>query len=274
MRFSNHIANRLLTDPILAFEIIQKMYPEIDEVADIELLDDDIKYKIRSLHKFLQNDAHKVFLITSTVLDKLDMLHVKPNSENRFDWTVFNKIIGNKYTLILPPDKNFAYGRALRIQCLGDVLEVVVMRARKNDEETKKKKGTDTELLWTFFFVDTETNRHSESCKIDKEFLNVHELVYKLLCFVFLSENEYELIKAGESRGTKKNGKIKNDLPVPLTIINSKWNITSIRTEGFIVRGHFALRRCGVGRSQTRMVYIEPFEKHGYVRRSQKQDKI
>jgi hypothetical protein len=93
----------------------------------------------------------------------------------------------------------------------------------------------------------------------------IEEFVYKLLCFVFLSENEEETLKAGEKKGTRKQGKIINVLPIPLTIINSKWNITSIRTDGFGVSGHFRLQPTSSG---TKMIFIEPFMKHGYIRKA------
>jgi len=275
MRFSNHIANRLFADTKLIEEIVVTMYPKAKGFPIEELPENEVR-RIVSLWEFMENKGQKAFLITSTVIEKLDMLKVKPDASNKFDWTVFYKRIQGKYTFVLPPDSEFAHGRVIRILRSEntDVLEIVIMRAKKNSEEKARQKGTDTELLWTFFFVNTKTNEHSQSCMTDKNVADVQEFIYKLLCFVFLSENEYELIKPGESRGTKKNGKIKNDLPVPITIINSKWNITSIRTEGFLVRGHFALRRVGVGRAQTRVVYIEPFEKNGYVRRAQNKEKL
>lgn len=75
-------------------------------------------------------------------------------------------------------------------------------------------------------------------------------------------------MKPGEKKGTKKSGKIINELPFPLTIINSKWNVTSVRTEGWYVSGHFALRWTGKGREVAKMVFIQPFEKHGMVRKA------
>ena len=75
-------------------------------------------------------------------------------------------------------------------------------------------------------------------------------------------------MKPGEKSGTKKSGKIINSLPVPITIINSKWNITSIRTDGFNVSGHFALYWTGEGRRIPKMIFREPYEKKGYVRKA------
>jgi hypothetical protein len=96
-------------------------------------------------------------------------------------------------------------------------------------------------------------------------------MVYSLLCFFYLSENEEIVVNGGKSYGTRKQADaLSNDSNVPVTIINSRWNITSIRTEGFGVRGHFRLQPCGPGLQDTKMIFINPFEKHGYVRKAAK----
>jgi hypothetical protein len=83
------------------------------------------------------------------------------------------------------------------------------------------------------------------------------------------------LVEPGRKYGTKKSGKLINTFTdIPLTIVNSKWNITSIRTEGFEVKGHFALRWTGEGRKIPKMVFIEPFQKNGYMRKSMKLNHI
>lgn len=85
---------------------------------------------------------------------------------------------------------------------------------------------------------------------------------------MFLSENEEVILMPNQKSGTKKSGKIINQLKVPLTIVDSKWNITSINNTGFDVSGHFRLQPYGVGMQETKMIFIEPFRKNGYVRKA------
>ena len=80
---------------------------------------------------------------------------------------------------------------------------------------------------------------------------------------MYLSENEEMTIPAGAKYGTRKSGKIINSLPFPVTTVTSKWNITSIRTDGFEVSGHLRLQPTNAG---TKMIFIAPFMKHGYKR--------
>ncbi len=263
MKFSNHIANRFLTDDTLAYEVIETTLggDPNNMFTTREKIEAAGKEKIRSLWRLVNKDNQKAYLVTNTVHDKLDLLKVKKDSKGEFNWTVFNNIPHCKKTFILTPIKDWGGGGCLRILVEGNVIEFCHVCFRFNEGEKVKGKA-----FWTLFYIDRVNNFHAEHCK-HSNVQDIYEFVYKLLCFVFLSENEYEIIAAGSSnKATKKNGKIKNDLPIPITIINSKWNVTTIRAEGFLVSGHFALRRCGTGRCETRMVYIEPYQKTGYIR--------
>lgn len=261
MRFTNHIALRFLTDDSLTLEIIKEMYPnEFKETISRVSVDEAINPKVASLWQLVSKDNQKAYVVTDTVFDKLELLKVKKDQNGHYDWTVFNKINACKKTFILPPTKQYGGGGCLRLLVENGMLEFCHICYKF--KEGSKEQGT---ALWTMFFIDSKDNRHAEHC-VHQDVQDIYEFIYKLLCFIFLSENEYEVIDAGQSKGTRKNGKIKNDLPIPIIIINSKWNVTSIRSEGFIVSGHFALRHVGVGRSDTRMVYIEPYSKNGYIR--------
>lgn len=271
MRLTNHIAFRYLTDDTLVFEMIEKQLGYDGEgIAGIDVFKGRANYRaaiesagnenIRNMWHFLNRDNQKAFIITDTVADKLDYLKVKRNSENLLDWTVFNGIPEGKRTFIYSAIPQFKGGGCLRIEVKGEQIAFCQLRYKFNDGS--KEKGT---AMWEIWYINRYNNEHG-SHALSSVVQETYEHIYKLLCFVFLGENEYEEIAAGGSKGTRKQGKIKNDLPVPLTIINSKWNITTIRTEGFPVSAHFAFRRCGTGRGSTRLVFIQAFDKKGYKR--------
>lgn len=267
MRLKNHIALRFLTDEKFIMDMIEEhLGGKKLGITSRPLIEKYGFPKIASLWRLLSKDHQKAYMVTETVHDKLDMLKVKKDSEGHYDWTVFKNIMPCKKTFILYPVPEWKGGGCLRLLVEGNKLEFCHLCFRFNPGS--KEEG---EAKWTMFYIDRISNEHAEHCA-HPDVQAIYEFVYKLMCFVFLSENEYEVLNPGASKGTQKTGKIKNELPVPITIINSKWNITSIRSEGFLVRGHFALRRCGVGYSYTRMVYIEPFEKHGYVRHAKNEE--
>ena len=59
-----------------------------------------------------------------------------------------------------------------------------------------------------------------------------------------------------------------NDTGIDVTLLDSRWFKTIIRTEGFTVRGHFRLQpyKNEAGVWDRKLIYIDEFEKHGYHR--------
>lgn len=95
-----------------------------------------------------------------------------------------------------------------------------------------------------------------------------HALFLQLLTFIELTDAEEVLVPPGRKNGTRKSvDGLKNDETFPVTIINSNWNKAIIRTEGFMVSGHLRLQPCGEGRLKRKLIFIMPFEKHGYLRK-------
>lgn len=68
------------------------------------------------------------------------------------------------------------------------------------------------------------------------------------------------------------NGKTKhqNDTNLGVTYLTSKWFTNIVRSEGFVVRGHFRLQPKKVNGEWTKeLIYIESFEKTGYTHNAQ-----
>ena len=238
------------------------MHPDVvKKIADGKPTDDADMAKVASLWNLVSKENQTAYVVTSTVDEKLGMLKVKRNQAGWFDWTVFSEVKECKKTFILYPAPEHTGGACLRAEIGGDKLYFCFLKFNFKDKQDK----INGEVHWTIFHIDRKTNEHDGHCS-HKDTQEVYEFVYKILCFIFLSDNDYEVLKPGAKSGTKKNGKIINDLPVPVTIINSKWNITTIRTEGFDVSPHFALRRCGPGRTASRIVFIEQFRTKGSIR--------
>ncbi len=269
MVLKNHIAYRFLTDDTLLMEIIDTVHPgKARAILDDKLNDTDEMAKVYSMMQLLSKDSQKAFYVTETVIDKLEMLHTKRMDNGQWDWRVFRHLKDIKYTFILPPAKGRSGGSCLRMKVDNDTIEFCDLGYQF--DKNSKEHG---QAYWVMFYVNKINNFECDHFK-HADVKAIDEFVYKLLCFVFLSENSEEIIKPGEKKGTRKQGKIINTLPVPLTIINSKWNITSIRTDGFAVRGHFAIRWTGENRSVAKMVWINPFEKHGYIRKAPATEKL
>ena len=95
--------------------------------------------------------------------------------------------------------------------------------------------------------------------------------ILKLFYFIELADIEVSYIEAGKSNNkSKNNGKITNQFNEKVYVVDSTWNQILIRTDGFPVIGHFRLQRCGKGLSESKLIWIKEFEKHGYKRNAKK----
>lgn len=61
------------------------------------------------------------------------------------------------------------------------------------------------------------------------------------------------------------NCKYQNKTKQPLIVLNANYLKTSIRTEGFKVRGHFKWQACGPNWSERKLIFIDTYEKSGHT---------
>lgn len=295
MKLDNHIANRLLYDDKLAFEIAEYMHPNMKGVGAEEYDESNLSHRaFQDIFYGLSPINNKSYWITDSVFDKLDLLKVsrtktmlirKQNHESgdmvdlpagliiketkSFDWTVFASVkriaarnTSSKYTFILPTNECF------RLVCSNGYLGVGHFALEPfADKGLRSNFGN---LKWSFFWINMDKAHVCEDW--EKPNIQRHEeFLYKLMCFLYLSENEEVIVAPGQRHGTRKSGKVINTLKTPITVVTSKWNITSIRNEGFDVSGHFRMQPFKTG---PRMIWIDPFQKHGYVRKAKSEDNI
>lgn len=57
----------------------------------------------------------------------------------------------------------------------------------------------------------------------------------------------------------------KNETKLPVTILDSKWFTTLVKSDEFKVRGHFRLQPCGEGHKDRKLIWVNDFMKHGYT---------
>lgn len=82
---------------------------------------------------------------------------------------------------------------------------------------------------------------------------------------------DVEIREVNNNRKIEVDGeKIKNETVLPVRYLTCKWFTTLVRSEDFRVRGHFRLQAYGEGWSKRRLVWINEFEKHGYISKAGK----
>ena len=273
MNLQKHIARRFLSgDDDLAWEIVEHMHSDLfkGERSTLLMEDEETMGAVANTFHLLSIKDQKAYFVTNSVLALLDKLKVKktftaPVYEasvrdteyighvETYDWRVFNTVSDRKVTFVFPDNT------ILRV-VFSDVL-LAFAHIKYDLISYEKNEG---HMAWCMFNINRQTgavNKHH----LHPDVQTAEEFIYRLLCFVYLSDNEEVLVDAGHRHGTRKSGKLVNDLDVPLTIITSKWNITSIRTEGFEVSPHFRLQHY---RDGVRVKFIDRYEKHGYIRRA------
>ena len=89
------------------------------------------------------------------------------------------------------------------------------------------------------------------------------------LMVMFRSYADHELkVVMAKSTGKMNNVQYKNLNKQNIHVIDSSWYTSIIKTEGFLVKGHLRLQACGTGHSERKLIYIDSFEKHGYIRKA------
>jgi hypothetical protein len=261
MQLRNHIAWRFLMDPTLMDEFMERTYPQAFKRAGANMAGEEELLQLAYLYDVISPTGQKAYYVTDTVIDKLDLLKVS-QKDGKYDYTVFKQVPDCKLTFI------FRQNCLLRMRIKGDTIHFCHLEYKYYSKEEKERFRVPGQALWVNFFVNRLTGEQCDHFNhIDVR--TIERFVYHLLCFFFLSENTEIVVQPGKSYGTKKQADaLCNDVNVPVTIVNSNWNITSIRTEGFGVSGHFRLQPCGPGLNTTKMILIEPFQKHGYTRKA------
>lgn len=269
MVFKNHIAYRFLTDINLTMEMCETTHPDEwkellkrskdSRKEDLERMELNPSPGLETFLHLISYNHNKTFYVSETVLEKLDFLKINKTGPH-FNWMVFKGLSDQKITLIMPDQK------VLRIWIHKETVNLFWLTFQKDKNSGHNLEGN---MHWVMNYVHTDTGElcphfdHPDS-------LEIEEFMYKLMCFFYLTDNDEMIIPAGKTHGTRKTGKVLNDFKFPVTMVNSRWNTATIRTEQFGVRGHFRIQPCGKARSEYELIFIEPFIKHGYKRQAGK----
>ncbi len=254
MVLKNHIAYRFLTDDKLWFEMLESQYPNIYNDFDEKK---SVSEGAINLYYCINNTKNKPYIVSDSVIKHLDMLKVNKKSDH-YNWNVFKGLPEQKVTFI------FQNNTLLRMIVSESTIWFCHMKFTFSENS-----NNNGQMYWVMFYFDRNTGELCDHFN-HSDVKELEDFVYKFLCFFYLTENNEEIINAKKVHGTRKTGKISNDFNFPVTLVTSKWNTTTIRTESFGVRGHFRVQPCGTGRQNYEIIFIEPFTKSGYKRTASK----
>lgn len=243
MKIKNHIAYKFLTDPGMTRAIINQLCP----VPESE---EDALRQVATMNLISPKDQ-TTYYVTDTVMQHLEHLKIKTLLDGSPDWGVFaGRIPDGKATYILPGN------RVVRVMAyagtrLGFCLVI----------------GEPTRWRFTTAFLDRKDGTRSWNWSKSKDIAEAENTIYKLLCFIYMSENEFQQVEAGRKAGTRRSGKVINELPFRVIVVTSKWNVTYVNASDFKVSGHFRLwLRKATGKYE--LIFVKPYTKHGYTRKA------
>jgi len=98
-------------------------------------------------------------------------------------------------------------------------------------------------------------------------YTHIFSTIMQLLTFIELGDVEVKVLKGLANNGEKKDKKVYNASLNTVYVVDSSWNQLIIRTDGFAVRGHFRLQPCGPMMMDRKLIWINAFEKDGYIRK-------
>jgi hypothetical protein len=198
------------------------------------------------------------YLIRKTAFQMVEKIPVN----DKFDIRYLDNLPDKKATYLLGEDKAFRYYRNK------NNLHVIFIYYVPVFGDPSKRR-----LSWIQFRVDVSTGevsmpKHlSHTKEEDPMGIPDFKLFVQLVMFTELSEITTEILAPNRKTSqSRKEGKILNESRSEVVVVDSKWNVISVRTEGFLVNGHWRLQPFGSKRTERRLIWIDTFEKHGYVR--------
>jgi hypothetical protein len=269
MKLDNHIVKKaLLTPSDFTIEILEAMKGSKIVEADI----DNDRYN--DVIYTMSLKSNKTYYITKSVINKLELLDTKKCMAIE-GWKLFKGLPDFKKTYILPemPIVYSKYGGSgfVRVSKVGDLIFFIHVSSKFLPPE-QRTRTIDANMYTVILYIDMREDGEGMCSHWNSaDGKGLAPFLYSLMCFVELCDNEVVVVEPNHKYGTRKQDKIINILPFPITIINNSWNVTKVLKGTIWVIGHAQIYWTGPGRTIPKLLYKEPFTKEGYTRKSGKE---
>ena len=120
------------------------------------------------------------------------------------------------------------------------------------------------------FISDVFRNEILDTKISDFEYIRLkNDHLFSLINFIKYAEIDIKIVKATKKIKYDKK-KYVNNTKFDIEVMDTTWFTEIVRTDGFPVSGHFRFQPCGKEREERRLIWIQDFEKHGYIKRAKK----
>lgn len=101
----------------------------------------------------------------------------------------------------------------------------------------------------------------------DQEVTGLVDMVIVIHLFKKFAEVQVSDAKTRPAKAPEYRPEVKTALH-GVTYLDASWYTTVIHEGDFTVRGHFRLQPCGPGKKDRKLIFVNEFQKHGYVRKA------
>ena len=250
MIYSSTIAHRYFSDLNFRKQVLALHNQGFQERFNHKIDDDlDDPRVLEAINIIISGKDGPVYCFRKTALQICDKIN--PKTDNKF--TYLDRLSDGSHIFVVSQDE------FIRVHKSG--ARVVVFSALRHYDEQKKEK-----LKYCMFNFTIDEQFEGI---IEEEYpMKTRKLLFQILIFMLFTEKEIIMLDAGRKSGTRAEGKVVNDSKDKIIIVDSAWNKILVRGEGFDVSGHLRLQSCGPGRMNLELVWVNPYKKSGYTRKS------
>ena len=112
----------------------------------------------------------------------------------------------------------------------------------------------------------------SEDNISDKEAYDIFKFIVNFEVFKNFAEIKTEVknLSNKDIQETKNLSRYEKKIKsiIPITFMDKTFYTTSINNNDFMVNGHFRMQKIGKNRSDVKLIWIDNFTKHGYIRKA------
>ena len=209
-------------------------------------------YRKRTMSELLYKSDYKLYFITDSLIEREIMRIKNPQKGVK----LLDKIPIKRGIFIMNKTEWFKY------YIEGDHMYFIWMMYKN-----------DIEVTYSAFHIDIKEGTIGGITNPGLEWTVDNFL--KVLIYVFYSKQQFVYVTPQtKHKGKTFNDHVLNATDFPITYVDTNWNKTSIRLEGFDVHGFFRLQACGKNWSERELRWIPGFRKHHYIRKAKRIDEI
>lgn len=266
--FLNHQVQRLVIEQLMDPQLLNP----IRDLANWTQA--DLDNRLERLENLHLNRNHRLFLLTKSVQDHSELLRFE---KIKLAW--FRNVKSQSSTYIISKTEFFRFvvNQGKEIYVLHfyrdpNISDEIFDTIKNSDYPNAEFYG----YKFDTFIIYIDESKYPDGFMPDNTIWGQdpinRERFLKLMLFIELSDPEVYLVKnngkvkLGDSVRHHDESKIKNESGIDVTLVNTLWNKIVVRESGFSVKGHIRIQPYGPGREHYKPIWIDEFQKKGYIR--------